>query len=119
MTGLYLTDRALHDIDNIERYSVDQWGRRVADQYLDDLNSALGRLAQDLSLFGKKQNYAGRLRFYRARKHVIIGDILGGVGFVMTVWHGSMDFIERLPKLEPQLIREAEILAKLVESKGN
>ncbi len=114
MTKLLLTDRALTDMDAIERYSGERRDRQVADQYLADLNAALGRLAEDLSLLRERHDYAGRLRFYRIREHVLVGDVIDDVGFVLTVWHGSMDFIERLPDLEPDLMRDAEIMARKV-----
>lgn len=112
MSRLYLTDRALMDLDEIDRYSRERWGERVADQYLADLGEAVTRLAEDLSLFKKRQDYKGRLRFYAAREHVIVGDVIGDAAFILTVWHGSMDFIDRLPKLEPQLLKEAELMAR-------
>jgi toxin ParE1/3/4 len=115
MSKLLLTDRALTDIDAIDRYSVERWGRQVADQYLADLDAALGRLADDLSLFKGRHDYTGRLRFYSVREHVLVGDVVGDIGFVLTVWHGSMDFIDRLPKLEPDLLQEAEIMASQIE----
>ncbi len=116
MTSLYLTDRALADIYAIDRYSAEQWGRRTADEYLTDLNEALRRLAQDLTLFKTRHDYLGRLRFYSVREHVIVGDVIGEVVYVLTVWHGSMDFIDRLPKLEPELLREAVLMARSIET---
>lgn len=115
MSKLLLTDRALTDIDAIDRYSVERWGRRVADQYLANPDAALGRLADDLSLFKGRHDYTGRLRFYSVREHVLVGDVIGDIGFVLTVWHGSMDFIDRLPKLEPDLLHEADIMAGQIE----
>ena len=116
MTGIRLTNRALADIDAVERYSVETWGRHVADEYLNDLGDALGRLAEDLSLFRTRAEYAGRLRFCAIRQHVIIGDVIDGVGYVLAVWHGSMDLIDHLPKLEPDLMHEAELLARRIEA---
>ncbi len=116
MTSLHLTDRSLSDIVEIERYSVKRWGQRVADQYLADLDEAFGRLEEDLSLFRRRRDYTGRLRFYRVREHVIVGDVIGGVGFVMTVWHGSMDFIDLLSELEPELRHEAEFMVRRIEA---
>lgn len=117
MSKLLLTDRTLADIDAIERYSVERGGRRVADQYLADLNAALGRLEEDLSLFKGRHDYTGRLRFYSVREHVLVGDVIGDVGFVLTVWHGSMDLIDRLPRIEPDLMLEAEIMARQIEGR--
>jgi len=115
LSSLRLTERALLDIDEIERYSIERWGQRVADQYLADLGRAFGHLAEDLSLFKARHDYTGRLRFYRVREHVIVGDVVDGIGFVLTVWQGSMDFIDRLPKLEPDLLREAELMVQQIE----
>ncbi len=117
MSKLLLTDRALTDIDAIDRYSVERWDRRVADQYLADLDAALGRVAEDLSLFKGRHDYTGRLRFCSVREHVLVGDVIGDLGFVLTVWHGSMGLIDRLPKLEPDLLQEAEIMASQIEGR--
>ena len=118
MTHLLLTDRALTDIDDIGRYSVDRWGQGVADQYLADLGAALDRLQENLSLFRPRPDYEGRLRFYSVREHVIVGDVIEGIGYVLAVWHGSMDFIDRLPELEPELLYEAELMAQQIEAGG-
>lgn len=118
MTRLRLTDRALSDLDETARYSVDRWGLRVADQYLADLGEALGRLEEDLSLFKERPDYTGRLCFYRVREHVIVGDVIRGVGFILTVWHGSMDFIDRLSRLEPELRHEAEFMVRGIEAEN-
>ena len=118
MSRLVLTDRALADLDAMAGYSVERWGSRVADQYVADLDAALGRLADDLSLLRERHDYTGRLRFYRVREHVLIGDVIGGTGFVLAVWHGSMDFVDRLPELEPDLVREAEIVARQIEDRA-
>lgn len=119
MTKLFLTHRALNDINAIEHYSVEHWGSQVADKYLTDLEAAIARLAEDLSLFKERHDYTGRLRFYDVRKHVLVGDVINQVGFILTVWHGSMDFIDRLPTIEPDLMYEAEIMARQIEAKND
>lgn len=118
MASLYLTGRALRDLDEIDRFSRERWGERIAEQYLADLEAGLARLAEDLSLFRPHPDHVGRLLFYRVRKHVFVGDVIEGVGFVLTVWHGAMDFLERLSELEPQLVGEAEFLATRIKGEG-
>ena len=117
MTSIYLTETALSNIDEIERYSVETWGESVATRYPTDLEEAIARLGEDLSLFKSRHDYEGQLRFYQVREHVIVGDVIDGTGFILTVWHGSMDFIDRLPRLEPQLVREAELMVKQIEER--
>lgn len=116
MSRLRLTERALSDIEEIARDSVERWGPLVADEYLSDLGAALDRLEADLSLFRERREYTGRLRFYAVREHVLVGDVIAGVGYILTVWWSGMDFIERLSKLEPVLMDEAELLARKIES---
>ena len=116
MKSLHLTDRALHDILEIERYSKQRWGARVASRYLVDLEAALSRLAEDLRLFRDRPEVTGRLRFYPVREHLLVGDVIDDAGFVLAVWHGSMDLVERLADLEPDLLREAEILARRIDA---
>lgn len=115
MSRLYLTERALDDLAEIERYSIATWDEQVAARYMEELDAALGRLASDFSLLRGRPDFEGRLRFYPAGKHVLISDILGESAYVLAVWHGSMDFIDRLPDLEPQLLREAELFAEQIE----
>ncbi len=85
---------------------------------MDDLDAAFGRLAEDLSLFGKRIDYTGRLRFYRVQEHVLIGDVIGEVGYVITIWHGTMNFIDYLQELEPLLIQETELLAQQIANRS-
>jgi len=49
MSRLHLTERALADIDEIDRDSADRWGQRVADEYVADLGAALDRLEANQS----------------------------------------------------------------------
>ena len=44
--SVHLTDRAMLDLDEIELYSVKNWGKRVANKYLSDLGAAIERIAQ-------------------------------------------------------------------------
>ena len=60
---VHLTRRAIADVDEIHAYSVERWGGDVAERYLDDLDSALRRLAEFPSLLQGRPDDALRLRF--------------------------------------------------------
>lgn len=47
---LLLTDRAVNDILDIERYSIEQFGKRVANRYLAKLEAALQRISAEPGL---------------------------------------------------------------------
>ena len=119
MAGVQLTRRALLDLDEIDRYSVQNWGERVAGQYLEEINSALMRLQESPSLLKERPDYSLRLRFYRVRKHTLICDVIGSEIYILAVWHGSMDLPRRVAKLEPQLIHEAELMHRRIIECGD
>jgi len=56
-----------------------------------------------------------RLRFYRVHEHVLICDVIGARIFVLAVRHAVMDLPSRIAELEPQLVHEAEIMARQIE----
>ena len=110
MASVHLTRRALRDIDEIEHFSAERWGQQVADEYLQGLNAALQRLQECPSLLRERPDQSLRLRFYPVQKHILIADVIGARIYILTVWHGSMDFASRLAELEPQLVFESQLL---------
>jgi hypothetical protein len=59
-----------------------------------------------------------RLRFYAVREHVLICDVIGDRIFVLAVRHAVMDLPRRIAELEPQLIHEAELLARQIAARA-
>lgn len=45
-----------------------------------------------------------------------IDEVVDGVGDVLGVQHGRMDFVDRLAELEPSLVRAAESSARQTEA---
>lgn len=118
MARVWLTRRALLDIDEIDRYSTDRWGPRAAGQYLADLQGAVERLGEVPSLLQQRTDYSLRLRFFRVRDHVLVCDVIDDEVYVLAVRHGAMDLPRRLADLEPHLVQEAELLhERLVSSR--
>ncbi len=114
--SVHLTDRAMLDLDEIELYSVKNWGERVANKYLSDLGAAIERIAQAPDLLRERPDTSLRLRFYPAREHVLVCDVIGDRIFVLTLRAAVMDLPNRIAELEPQLVQEAELLAAQIES---
>ena len=107
---LALTRRAIEDLRQIERHSVKEWGRRVADEYLDDVTAALDRISQSPQLLQDDRVGIPGLSFYRIRRHVLVCDYRDNSVIVLTVIHTSMDLPARLLELESRLLTEAQIL---------
>jgi toxin ParE1/3/4 len=112
MAYLGLSRRAVRDIEEIRRYSVEQWGERVAGEYLDSIEEALVRLCENTNLLRIKPEFSRHLRFYRVRRHFLVCSLVGANIYVLTVRHGSLDLPNRLAELEPGLLEEADLLHK-------
>lgn len=83
---LLLTDRAVNDILDIERYSIEQFGKRVANRYLAKLEAALQRISAEPGLLHREPAFHASLRFYRVEKHLLICETgVNGHNFVLTL----------------------------------
>lgn len=105
-----LTDRALYDLQEIENYSLQKWGRETADRYLEDIQTALSLLQESPDLLRHKSDISTQFKFHRVREHFLVCTKLKDVLFVLTIKHGQMDLPTRLGELEPTLVQEAVLL---------
>ena len=118
MAEVHLTRRALFDIDTIDLYSIETFGERVATHYLSDLYAGAVRLGESPSLLQEHPGTSLRLRFYRVREHVLICDVIDDRIFVLALRHTVMDLPSRIAELEPQLVHEAELMARQIEAQA-
>jgi toxin ParE1/3/4 len=114
-TALLLTQRALRDLNGIERYSTEQWGKRTATRYLSDIEAALVRVREHPDLLRPEADFHDSLRFYSVNQHVLVCDLLPDAIFVLAVLHGSMDIPSRLHELSATLPLEAELLHRTLQ----
>ncbi|MFM7864068.1 MAG: type II toxin-antitoxin system RelE/ParE family toxin [Planctomycetaceae bacterium] len=111
---LALTERAIADLLQEQRYPVKEWRRKTADKYLDDFTAALDRISECPQLLHQDANCIPGLSFYRVRSHFLVCDYRDSTVVVLTVIHTSMDLPARLLELEPRLLMESQFLrAKL------
>ncbi|MDA9859389.1 type II toxin-antitoxin system RelE/ParE family toxin [Rubripirellula sp.] len=111
--ALHMTQRSLRDLIAIEAYSVEQFGRRVANQYLDKLESGINRIKENPDLLREEPPFHASLKSYRIEKHVLVCETgVRGKIIVLTLLHGSMDIPARLAELEPALVMEVAMLLK-------
>ncbi len=105
-----LSRRALRDIEQIDAYSVETFGKTVADEYIADIDRSIGLLSENPGLLRCSPELSGRLRFYRVRHHFLLCDIIDSRVYILAVVHGNMDLPSRIGELEPQLILETDLL---------
>lgn len=114
---LLLTRRALQDIQGIFDYSVERWGKRVAEKYLDDIESGLDRVKTQPALLRPEPDFHEALTFYRVNKHLLVCDARPESIVVLTVVHASLDIPARLAELQPTLAGEVELLHRRLRAK--
>ncbi|MCW1886529.1 type II toxin-antitoxin system RelE/ParE family toxin [Luteolibacter flavescens] len=110
MPYLALSRRALLDLAEIEQYSTETWGKKVATSYLGEIEDALNRLKENPGLLRSRPELSDHLKFYRVGRHLLVCAQEGENIYVLTLKHGAMDLPERLAEMEPEMAKEAELL---------
>ena len=109
MAEVRITRRALSDLNKIEEDSVRDFGQIVADKYMDDIEVALQTLSDYPSLLREK-SFADNMLFFCVRKHTLVFCMLEDIVYLLTLKYGGMDIEDIVIRLEPTLLREAEIM---------
>jgi toxin ParE1/3/4 len=109
-SDLLLTERALRDIADIERFSIEQWGKTTAAKYISDIEAAFSLLQENSALLRAEEDLHPELRFHRVNKHVLVCDVQQDTIFLLTVIHASRDIPSRLAEMQPSLMMEIELL---------
>ena len=112
MSRIAFTRRALRDLAEIDTYSIETFGQRVADEYMAEIDRALSLIGETPSLLRPRLDFSEHLSFYRVRRHFLVCDRLDDVVYVLTVMHGSMNLPDRIAELEPQLSQEVELMRR-------
>jgi toxin ParE1/3/4 len=107
---LALSRLAAFELEDIERYSIENWGKAVAERYMGAIEEALGRVKENPDLLRTSPEIFEHLKMYRVGNHFLVCALVGENVYVLTVKHGVMDLPERVRELEPTLRQEAEIL---------
>ena len=105
-----LTDRSLNDLSAIQNFSIEQWGNRVANKYIQAIEDSLLLIQCNPDLLQHVEGFPDSLLFYRVKKHVLVFYRQDNIVVLVTVIHSSMDIPSRLAELEPMLLLEIEIL---------
>ncbi len=110
MARIYISRRAALDLDGIDQYSIQKWGKQVADRYIQSIETALQTLADNPDLLTLNVKISQSFYLYRVREHYLVCSYKNHDIVVLTIKNGSLDIPSRLLELEPTLLREAEFL---------
>lgn len=118
MVSVELTHRAMADLHDIRDYSIQTFGAKVADRYLDDIEAALVLLQEQPDILLSKPGISDFFQFYPVRNHQLVCTRLADTLIILTIKHCQMDLPERLLEIEPALQQEAELLYRRLSAQG-
>ncbi|MBE0509309.1 MAG: type II toxin-antitoxin system RelE/ParE family toxin [Chromatiales bacterium] len=110
MVSVELTHRAMADLREIHDYSIQTFGTKVAERYLDDVEAALSILQEQPDILLSKPGISHFFQFYPVRNHHLVCTRLSDTLIILTIKHCQMDLPERLLEIEHTLQQEAELL---------
>jgi len=111
MATLRLTRRALIDLKEIKKYSIEKHGTITAEKYLASIEDALVTIKEYPEIL-KDRPFAQYAKFYFVGKHTLVFAVLDNTIYVLTVKYGGMDIENIINRFEPTLMQEAEIMHK-------
>ncbi len=114
MNRLHLTSKTLDNLQEIYDYSVDKWDEKAAQKYIQYFEETFSLLKENKGLLKINKAISSRFKVYFVKKHCLICDIIADTIFVLTIKHTSLNILERLKELEPNLEEEVKILHKRI-----
>lgn len=98
MHRVHTTEAAERDLINIWSYTYKNWSDDQADQYLDELDSAIHLLADNPQLCRLRAEFIPPVRIHRHAHHLIIYALSPDKITIVRVLHESMDIDTHLKK---------------------
>jgi toxin ParE1/3/4 len=91
-----LTPTAKSDFVEIWNYSVETWGLKQAEKYLQDIEDTLNQLAANPELGRQRPEIASGYYSFPAQKHIIFYLISDSYIDIIGILHGKMDIDKNL-----------------------
>lgn len=82
---------AEHDLIRIWQYSFDQWDAPQADRYLDELDSGISQLADNVEMGAKRDYVREGYRVLFINRHAVYYTVTPSEIHIVRVLHGQMD----------------------------
>ena len=97
-----IVKQALVDQDLIEiwLYTLNEWGERQADKYLDDLDGAIHLLAEQPLQCPSRSEFSPPVRIHHHAHHLIVYLVMGDGINIVRVLHERMDVDSQLEDIE-------------------
>ncbi|MGE0108516.1 MAG: type II toxin-antitoxin system RelE/ParE family toxin [Bdellovibrionales bacterium] len=118
MMEIRFTRRALSDLEKIKKESIEKWGKKIGSKYMSDIEDTLKTIAEFPDLL-KERPFSKQTTCFCVRKHMLVFAMLDNMLYLLTVKYGGMKLEEIIPREEPTLIHEANIMHCKLSRKYN
>lgn len=108
---VFLTDRAISDLQDIEAYTIEKWGDAQAAKYLDAFDRFFGLVEAEPGIL-LPIPVIDQLITHSVESHVVVCTKWHDDVLVLTIVHASRDLIPLLDRLLPTLKHEVETMKK-------
>ncbi len=116
---VFLTERTVSDLLEIESYSIETWGKAVAKSYLLKFEKAFKLIETNPDLLRPEPLLHESLLFYRVERHLIVGVKIEPGIVVLTIAHANRDLLSLLHELNPTLKQETTFLLRRIVGRLN
>lgn len=106
---LFLTDRAITDLEAIEDYTIGNWGPKQAAKYLDAFDRCFTLIESEPGIL-LPVPVIDTLLTHRVESHVVVCTRWNDDVLVLTIVHASRDLLPHLDRLLPTLKFEVETM---------
>ncbi len=91
-----LTPSAKSDLVDIWNYTVETWGEKQAEKYLQDVEDTINHLAENPELGKQRPEIVPGYYSFPVRKHIIFYLIADSYIDIIGILHGKMDIDKNL-----------------------
>lgn len=113
-TKVFLAERAIADLREIEACSTEKWGKATAARYLDGFDKFFTLVEAEPGILMATPVIESLLT-HTVEKHVVVCTKWNDDVLVLTIVHSSRELITHLDRLLPTLRSEVEILKKRIQ----
>ncbi|MDZ4853196.1 MAG: type II toxin-antitoxin system RelE/ParE family toxin [Pirellulaceae bacterium] len=110
-TKVFLTDRAIEDLQEIESYTIGKWGDAQAAKYLDAFDRCFSLVESEPGIL-LPIPIIDTLLTHTVESHVVVCTKWNDDVLVLTIVHARRDLLPHLDQLLPTLRSEVESLRK-------
>ncbi len=96
MAQLIFTERAVADLDDIWRYTLQTWSVEQADKYYNIIKEACHNIADGTATGKSYQDIEMNLLGYHVKKHLVFYQMVADDVEIIRILHERMDYKNRL-----------------------